>query len=223
MRIGFASVVAGIFLAVSTSASAVTLSIAEDTRISGGMINPIVGPGLAPDVIDNQFNMDAPDDLNAAFENAGAFTGPFGATETILVFGLLVDGEDPVVGAFTSPFTVTLNATEAFAGSGAQGRFEIRSGGTGGTLVSSTLFGVGESNLAIFDSSTLGDGTGLFEFRVVGKGLNEVDQSLNYDYTIAGGIGTSIANAVPLPASVLLLVGGLAVMGFGARRARRTG
>ncbi|MEM9045537.1 MAG: hypothetical protein AAGC81_12660 [Pseudomonadota bacterium] len=206
------SVLASLGLAVP--AGAVTLTIAENGRVTNGNIVSINDGLIPPTATDDQFQQSSPDNLNAAFAAAGAFTGPFGATEIIRVFGVLAGGQDPVFGAFASPFTVTLDGvSDRGATPGAQGRFEVRQGGTGGTIVSQVDFVVGDSNVAIFDSSTLDVGTGVFEFRIIGTGLNGDGQVLNYDFTIAG------FTEIPLPASLALL---LAALGIGVGFHRRS-
>ncbi|MEM9097825.1 MAG: hypothetical protein AAGC79_04810 [Pseudomonadota bacterium] len=200
----------------STQASAVTLAIAEDSRAPGGVATTIAGAMVVVDATDEQFRQASPDDLNAAFASAGAFTGPFGAEEVIQVFGGLAGGEDPILVTFTSPFRVTLDGSRQTSGSNlAQGRIEIRAGGTGGDLVSQLLYSAGDGDREVFDSSTLSISTGLFEIRTIGRGINTNGQTLAYDLTIAG------FTEIPLPASLPLLLGGLGMMWAGARKLRR--
>ncbi|MEM9045536.1 MAG: hypothetical protein AAGC81_12655 [Pseudomonadota bacterium] len=214
MRRFVTSAIAALTLcAVAAPAGAVTRTIAETLRTEVDMgvtfiedvFNNRRADNLTADAVDNQFNQGNPTNANAALG-----VPVFGPQDTLLAFGVLASGQDPLLVNFANAFTITLEAAENRGNAPTNGAgFRVSRGGE--TLLEiENAFGDGDRDVLLFDTRTIADGpiSGAFEFRVLGAVNAGVNGALNYDVRFT---------VVPLPAGFLLLLGALGLGGLVCR------
>ncbi|MEM1276803.1 MAG: hypothetical protein AAGH74_09760 [Pseudomonadota bacterium] len=208
----FVAAVCAVFLSMACQpAGAVTRTIAETARTAGPPGNLVIEDvfgnptSLAAGATDDQFNQNMPTNANALLA-----TPVFGPSDTLLMFGVLAAGQDPLLVNFATAFTITLLAVEdRGVNSPNGGGFQIT---RGNQVILQVLdaFEAGDRDVLLFDTRTIASGpiSGLFEFRVLGN-INEPNSgSLNYDISFT---------AVPLPMTLPLLLAALG-LGFSRRR-----